>query len=136
MVSRVRCEINALRPLFDRRCVITFFTTHGLNFVVLNLNLNVDLPVDVPTILDICTALTTFTFNADRRINPTRAVNNITKRPHPHISSIGVHGLFYGIPVGTPMGPRIGPLLTNIRHRHNDLNMAALTINPLPEAAE
>jgi hypothetical protein len=56
MVSRVRCEIIALRPLLDRRCVMAFLTTHGLNFVVLDLNLNVDPPVDVPTILNICPA--------------------------------------------------------------------------------
>jgi hypothetical protein len=44
-----------------------------MNLVVLDLNLNVeDPPVDVPTILDIFPALTTFMFNADWRINPTR----------------------------------------------------------------
>jgi len=57
-------------------------------------------------------------------------VSNITKRPHPHISTIGLHGLSYafGIPVRAPAGAgeEWSPLLTQIRRRHNDLNMAAL----------
>ena len=56
---------------YDTPDVVAFLTAHGLNLVVLDLNLNVDPPVDVPTILDICPALTTFMFNADWRINPT-----------------------------------------------------------------
>ena len=74
---------------------VTFLTAHGINLFVLDLNLNVDprAPVDIPTILDICPALTPFTFNADLRINPTGAVSNTTKLPHPHISTIGLHGL-------------------------------------------
>ena len=117
---------------YDTPDVVTFLTAHGLNLVVLDLNLNVDPPVDVPTILDICPSLTTFTFNADWRINPTGANNSITKRPHPHISTIGLHGLSYafGIPVGlfegTASSEDWSPLLTHIRRRHNDLNMAAL----------
>ena len=50
---------------YDTPDVVAFLTAHGLNLVVLVLNLNVDSPVDVPTILDICPALTTFAFNAD-----------------------------------------------------------------------
>ena len=65
-------------------------------------------PVDVPTILDICLAFSTFTgtFNADWRLNPTGGISNITKQPHPHISTIDLHGLSYafGILVGTPAG--------------------------------
>ena len=74
---------------------VAFLTAHGINLFVLDLNLNVDprAPVDIPTILDICPALTPFTFNADLRINPTGAVSNTTKLPHPHISTIGLHGL-------------------------------------------
>jgi hypothetical protein len=59
--------------------VVALLTNRDLNLVILDLNLNVEPPVAVPTILDIiCPALTTFTFNADRRINPTGAVRNIT----------------------------------------------------------
>jgi len=101
------------------------------------MNLNVDPPVDVPTVLDICPALTTFTFNADWRINVFGTVSNITKRPHPHISTIGLHGLSYafGIPVGSPLGTveDWSPLLTQIRRRHNDLNMAALNKSNFPK---
>ena len=118
--------------------VEAFLKIHGLNLVLLDLNLNVDPPVDVPTILDICPALTTFTFNADWRINPTGA-GNITKRPHPHISTVGLHGLSYafGIPVGLNVGAVASedwsPLLTQIRRRHNDLNMAALNKTNFPK---
>ena len=122
---------------YDTPDVVAFLTTHGLNLVVLDLNLNVDPPVDVPTILDICPALTTFTFNADWRINPTGAVSNITKRPHPHISTIGLHGLSYAFGVGTPVGAIAGedwsPLLTQIMRRHNDSNMAALNKANFPK---
>jgi hypothetical protein len=45
--------------------VVDFLTAHGLNLVVLDLNSNVDPPVDVPMILDICPVLTIFMFNAD-----------------------------------------------------------------------
>ena len=88
-------SINSGISQYDSPDIVAFLTTHGLNLVVLDLNLNVDPPVDVPTILDICPALTTFTFNADWRVNPTGAVSNVTKRPHPHISTIGLHGLSY-----------------------------------------
>ena len=81
---------------YDTPDVVAFLTAHGLNLVVLVLNLNVDPPDDVPTIPDICPALTTFAFNADWLINPTGAVSNITKRPH-HISPIGLHGLSYAL---------------------------------------
>ena len=88
----------------------SFLTTHGLNLVVLDLNLNVYPPVDVATILDICPAFTTFTFNADWGINPTGIVSNITKRPHLHISTIDLHRLSYtfGTPFGIPMGAVAG----------------------------
>ena len=124
---------------YDTPDVVAFLTSHGLNLVFLDMNLNVDPPVDVPTILDICPALTTFTFNADWRINPTDTVSNITKRPHTHISTIGLHGLSYafGVPVRAPAGAVIGedwsPLLTQIRRRHNDLNMAALNKANFPK---
>ena len=117
---------------YDTPDVVAFLTSHGLNLVFLDLNLIVDPPVDVPTVLDICPSLTTFTFNADWRINPMDTVSNITKRPHPHVSTIGLHGLSYAFDI--PVRPSSGvvasedwsPLLTQIRRRHNDLNMAAL----------
>ena len=124
---------------YDTPDIIAFLTSHGLDLVFLDMNLNVDPPVDIPTILDICPALTTFTFNADWRINPSGTVSNIAKRPHPHVSTIGLHGLSYafGIPVGSPVGAVAGedwsPLLTQIRRRHNDLNMAALNKNNFPK---
>ena len=102
---------------YDTPNVVAFLTAHDLNLLVLDLNLNVDPPVDVPTIFDICPVLTTFTSNPDWRINPTGIVSNITKRLHPHISTIGLHGLSYafGIPVGTAVraiGKDWSPLLT------------------------
>jgi hypothetical protein len=54
---------------FDTPDVVAFLSTHGLNLVIFDLNLNLD-PVDVLTILDICPALTTFMFNAEWRKNP------------------------------------------------------------------
>jgi hypothetical protein len=123
----------------DTPDIVAFLTSHGLNLVILDMNLNVDPPVDVPTILDICPNLTTFTFNADWRINPTDTVSSITLRPHPHVSTIGLHGLSYafGIPVRAPAGAVTGedwsPLLTQIRCRHNDLNMAALNKANFPK---
>ena len=74
--------------------VVVFLTTHGLNLVVLDLKSERRSHVDAPTILDICPALTTFTFNADWRINRTCSVSNITKRPYPHTTTIVFHGLF------------------------------------------
>ena len=124
---------------YDTPDVIAFLTSHGLNLIFLDLNLNMDPPIDLPTVLDLCPALTTFTFNADWRINPTDMVSNIVKRPHPHVTIIGLHGLSYafGIPVRTPAGVVAGedwsPLLTQIRRRHNDLNMAALNKTNFPK---
>jgi hypothetical protein len=108
---------------YDPPDVVAFLRSHGLNLVILDMNLNVDPPVDVPTVLDICPGLTAFTFNADWRIiDPTDAVSNITRRPHAHISTIGLHGLSYAF--GTPVDERW--LLAQIRRRDNDLNMATL----------
>ena len=124
---------------YDTPDVIAFLASHGLNLVILDMNMNVDTFVDVPAILDICPSLTTFTFNADWRINPTGTASNITKRPHPNISTIGLHGLAYafGVPVGSAVGAVYGedwsPLLTQIRRRHNDLNMAALNKTNFPK---
>ena len=127
---------------YDTPDIIAFLTSHGQNLVVLDLNLNVDPPVDVPTVLDICPALTTFTFNADWRLNVLGGVCNITKRPHLHISTIGLHGLSYafGIPVGSSLGAVAGedssywsPLLTQIRGRYNDLNMAGINKSNFPK---
>ena len=124
-------SIDSGTSQFDTPDVVAFLTAHGLNLVVLDLNLSVDPPLDVPTILDICPSLTTFIFNADWRINQTGAYSSITKRPHPHISTIGLHGLSYAF--GTFEGGDWSPLLTTIRRRHNDLNMAALNKADFPK---
>ena len=44
------------RYIYNTRDVLAFLTFHGLNIVVLILNLKVDPPVDVPTVLGICPA--------------------------------------------------------------------------------
>ena len=120
---------------YDNPDIVAFLTSHGLNLIILDLNLNFDPPVDVPTILDMCPALTTFAFNADWRINPMETVSNITRRPHPRISTIGLHGLSYafGVPLGAASDDDWSPLLTQIRRRYNDLNMAALNKSNFPK---
>jgi hypothetical protein len=113
---------------------VALLTNHDLNLVILDLNLNVEQPLAVPTILDICQPLL---FNADWRINPmsTVQVSNIAKRPPPHISTIGLLGLSYtfgilvGIAVRAVAGEDWSPLLTHIRRQHNDLNIMMAAFN-------
>ena len=120
--------------------VVAFLTAHGLNLVVLDLNPNVDPPVDVPTILDICPALTTFKFNADfwtggyiQRAQLATLLSDLILRV------ISLHGLScaFGIPFGTSVGAIASenwtPLLTQIRRRHADLNMASLNKANFPK---
>ena len=117
----------------------SFFHNSWSKFCHLRLESERRSHVDVLTNLDICPALTTFTFNADWRIKHTGALRNVTKRPHPYIITIGLHGLSYaiGIAVGSSVGAVAGedwsPLLTQIRHRHNDLSMAALNKASFPK---
>ena len=78
--------------------------SHGINLVVLDLNLNVHPRgcTDDPRYLHYR--------QVQRRLanSPTVAVSNVIMRPHPHISSISLHRFSYvGIPVGTLVGAAI-----------------------------
>ena len=84
---------------------VVVLLSHGLNFVVLDLNLNVHPRgcTDGPIYLHYR--------QIQRRLTNslTVAVSNVTMRPHPHISTISLHRFFYafGIPVGTPVSAAI-----------------------------
>lgn len=114
--------------------VVEFLKNHGSSLALLDLNCNPLL--DVATILELCPNISTFTFNCDWRIMPHDDIaSQITRRPHPNITSIGLHGLSFafGVGISTPQ-PSLDPmdLYTSMTQRSNDLNMAALNKHNFP----
>ncbi|KAF8157206.1 hypothetical protein B0H34DRAFT_658290 [Crassisporium funariophilum] len=107
--------------------VLEFVTHHGISLVILDINCNQ--VVDVPSILDLCPTLTTFTFNADWRLLSGDDSNGFTKRPHLHITTIGLHGLSYAFGVGYFADSAMRNEIT----RRNDLNMSALNKRNFPK---
>jgi len=125
----------------DQPDAVGFLTAHGANLVFLDLNCIP--PLDVPRILELCPALTTFCFNADWRVQPpgeevqapgsntsvmaNQTMSILVNHPHPNITAIGLHGLMYAFGVGYAAEySSTDPLGAHIIQRSNDLNMAAL----------
>jgi hypothetical protein len=126
----------------DQPDAIAFLTRHGAKLIFLDLNCIPSL--DVPHILQLCPLLTTFNFNADWRIQPpgeevpapptsntvsfvNQTMSLLARKPHPNITSIGLHGLMYAFGVGFAAEYATQePLQAHVIRRSNDLNMAAL----------
>jgi hypothetical protein len=126
----------------DQPDVMAFLAHHGAKLIFLDLNC---IPaLDVPRILDLCPLLTTFSFNADWRIQqpgeevPVPTTSNtvtfanqimslLVHNPHQNITSIGLHGLMYAFGVGYAADYATQePLQAHVIRRSNDLNIAAL----------
>ena len=111
-----------------------FLTHHGLHLLFLDLNTLSML--DLPTILDLCPSLNTLTFNPDWRLRPPAELDgssHIVNRPHPGITTIGLHGLLYAFGVGYAAEyASTDPLTAQIIRRSNDMNVSALTLHNFP----
>ena len=114
-----------------------FLAQHGTNLVYLDLD-TVE-PLAVPKILDFCPNLLSFAFNADWEIKPDFSQqtpgsvrsSGITRRPHPTITHIGLHGLSNAFLSDTATA-RLSSLINRDR-RLNDQNMAALHRGNFPK---
>ncbi len=115
--------------------LVEFLTEHGSELTFLDLNCIP--PLDVPTILDLCPQITTFTFNPDWRI-PGWADHMfldsfIVHQPHQNITTIGLHRLMYAFGVGYAASyNKIDPYVTHSIQRQNDVNFAALNKRNFP----
>ncbi len=110
-----------------------FLQNHGAHLKYLDINC---IPVvDVPAILDLCPSLTTFAFNADWRLAiddiPYYEASVLVRRPHPNITTLGLHELRHAFGVGYYATHDI--LTTNFARRTNDLNFAALNTRNFPK---
>lgn len=118
----------------DPEDVVEFLKQHGANLLLLDLNLKYF--VNVALILDLCPNLTSFAFNADWRLTPhNEYASDIVKRPHQHISTIGLHGLLYAFGVGMryQMATTSNSFEAQYAARSNDLNVAALNRRNFPK---
>lgn len=119
--------------LQDHQDVTEFLKNHGANLLLLDVNLKNF--VNVPLVLDLCPNLQTFAFNADWRITPHGNVaSSIVNRPHPHITTIGLHGLTYAFGVGSRylMATENNSFEASYAAHSNDLNMSALNKRSFP----
>lgn len=142
-IPALRCvSFDCRNHRTDQPDAIGFLTPHGSKLTFLDLNCIP--PLDVPTILDLCPSLTTFSFNADWRLQPpgeeveaprsltiAHATNvpmsTLVVTPHQNIMTIGLHGLMYAFGVGYAASmAQLDPLSSHIIRRSNDLNIAAL----------
>jgi hypothetical protein len=120
--------------LQDHQDVTEFLKNHGANLVLLDLNLKNF--VNIPLVLDLCPNLQTFAFNADWRITQhDNVASSIVNRPHPQITTIGLHGLTYAFGVGTRylMATESNSFEASYAARSNDLNMGALNKRSFPK---
>lgn len=110
--------------------LLEFLLRHGSELTFLDLNCIPTL--DVAKILDICPALTTFTFNADWRLpvpdTGDGTASLIANCPHENITHIGCHGLLYAFGVGYAAAyASADPLRNHLITRTNERNFASLT---------
>ncbi|KAJ8494593.1 hypothetical protein ONZ51_g2205 [Trametes cubensis] len=115
--------------------LIEFLRIHGTQLTFLDLNIIPTL--DVSTILDLCPLLATFTFNPDWRIpsweQHAMPASAQVRRPHPNITTIGLHHLLYAFGVGyAATYDKIDPYATQMIRRRNDINFAALNKRNFP----
>ncbi|KAF5383075.1 hypothetical protein D9615_004878 [Tricholomella constricta] len=134
----------------DQPDAVGFLTPHGSKLTFLDLNCIP--PLEVPDILELCPELTTFSFNADWRLQPPGAemeaprsltvalardepmMSTLVKEPHTNITTIGLHGLLYAFGVGYAAKVAADdPLRSHIIRRSNDLNIAALNRMNFPK---
>ena len=109
--------------------LVEFLSEHGAELTTLELNCIP--PLDVPTVLDLCPLLTTFTFNPDWHIpgweNHPHLETPLVRAPHAHITTIGLHHLMYAFGVGYAASySKTDPLVAQSIRRQNDANFAAL----------
>ncbi|RDB18432.1 hypothetical protein Hypma_000341 [Hypsizygus marmoreus] len=130
----------------DQPDAVGFLTAHGAKLVFLDLNC---IPaLNVAKILDLCPRLTTFSFNADWRVQPpsqevqanggstttSQTMSILVNQPHQNITTIGLHGLMYAFGVGFAAEISSGdPLRAHVIRRSNDLNVAALNRSNFPK---
>ncbi|TFK47613.1 hypothetical protein OE88DRAFT_1665852 [Heliocybe sulcata] len=111
-----------------------FLMVHGLNLTYLDLNIIP--PIDTPTVLDLCPNLRTFSFNPDwsPESDPLDVdVARIVRKPHEHITHIGLHELLHAFGVGyTGTMDARQPFRANLYRRNNDLTFAALNLRNFP----
>ncbi|KAI0673487.1 hypothetical protein C8Q78DRAFT_628276 [Trametes maxima] len=115
--------------------LIEFLKMHGAELT--HLDLNIIPTLDVPTILDLCPLLVTFTFNPDWRIpgweHRPFPPNSVVRRPHANITTIGLHHLLYAFGVGyAATYDKVDPFATQMIRRRNDVNFAALNRHNFP----
>ncbi|KAL7285170.1 hypothetical protein PYCCODRAFT_1365884 [Trametes coccinea BRFM310] len=112
--------------------LLEFLRMHGSELTLLDLNIIPTL--DVPTILDLCPLLTTFTFNPDWRIPAWEHPSlNTFPRPHHNITTIGLHHLLYAFGVGyAATYDKVDPFATQMIRRRNDVNFTALNRRNFP----
>ncbi|KAG5643028.1 hypothetical protein DXG03_001640 [Asterophora parasitica] len=133
----------------DQPDALGFLAPHGSKLTFLDLNCIP--PLDVPSILALCPELTTFSFNADWRLQPPGAevpipgslavayaidhlMSVIVNEPHLNITTIGLHGLLYAFDVGyAARVAKEDQLPSHIIRRSNDLNVAALNLVNFPK---
>lgn len=100
--------------------------THGPQLDLLDINA---LPtLDVPTILNICSKLTTFCFNLDWQLE-----GMMVARPHATLQTIGLYGLRHAFGVGFPSEvAQVNPFEAAVLRRRNDMNFHALNKTSFP----
>ncbi|KAG6860724.1 hypothetical protein C0995_008167 [Termitomyces sp. Mi166 len=141
-------SFDSINHLHDQPDIVSFLAAHGAGLTFLDLNCIPTL--DVPEILDLCPKLTSFSFNADWRLQPpeeampasgslttamatTEAMSTLVYTAHPNIRVIGLHGLEYAFGVGyAARYAGVDPLRGHVIVRSNELNVAALNKTNFP----
>lgn len=118
--------------------IVEFLANHGSELTYLDINCM--LPFDIPTILEYCPSLITFSFNPDCRLGEDSALpfeaSKIVKAPHPNLVNIGLHQLLHAFGVGyAGTYARVDPLIARYVRHSNDLNFAALNKRNFPKLA-
>lgn len=116
--------------------IVEFLANHGSALTYLDINCM--LPFDIPTILEQCPLLTSFSFNPDCRLGEDQALHfeasKIVKAPHSNLTYIGLHQLLHAFGVGYAAAyARVDPLIARYVRHSNDLNFAALTKRNFPK---
>lgn len=116
--------------------LLEFLEAHGSALTYLDINCM--LQFDVPSMLDSCPLLTTFSFNCDWRLELDEAmpyeVSKLVHTPHPNLTHIGLHQLLHAFGIGyAGTYARVDPMVVRYIRRSNDLNFAALTKRSFPK---
>jgi hypothetical protein len=121
---------------YDLPDLVEFLGTHGPHLEYLDIDC--DLPVDVPAVLDACPSLTTFSFNPEWRFPSDELLpyeaSVLVRYPHPNLTHIGLHQLVYAFGVGVAgRYAAVDPMTVHFARHTNDMNFAALTKRSFPK---